>query len=109
MKTATPTSNLDRSTANPMVSLLQSQPKALFLGELRTLPAPLEPERARLSLLGDQLYIPLSGRSRLVGWLSLSVRHSGLPYTNREISFLESLALPGGPGGARPAPRLWPT
>ncbi len=89
-----PTSDLYFSPTNSLVKLIESKPKALFLGELRTLPAPLEAERARLAMLGDQLYVPLIGRTRLAGWLSLGVRRSGQPYTNREISFLESLANP---------------
>lgn len=89
-----PTSDLYFSPTNSLIQTLQSKSNALYLGELRTLPTLLEAERARLSMLGDQLYIPLTGRTRLAGWLSLSVRRSGQPYTNREISFLESLSNP---------------
>ncbi len=89
-----PTSDLYFSPTNSLVKTLEGRRGALFLADLHTLPPTLEEERARLSLIGDQLYLPLAGRSHLAGWLSLSVRRSGLPYTTREVSFLESLANP---------------
>lgn len=48
-------------------------------------------ERGRLAILGAQLFIPLPGRERLIGWLALGERLSGEPYASHDIAFLESL------------------
>lgn len=48
-------------------------------------------ERGRLAILGAQLFIPLPGRDRLIGWLALGERLSGEPYASHDIAFLESL------------------
>ena len=43
----------------------------------------LQPEQARLSLLGAVVFVPMPGANQLIGWLALGPRRSGEPYTNR--------------------------
>ncbi|MCI0521328.1 MAG: GAF domain-containing protein [Chloroflexi bacterium] len=76
---------------SPMVRALMQRRSSIFLGGSDTLPAALLGERARIALLGAQLFVPLLGQQRLVGWIGLGPRLSGEPYTNQNLTFLESL------------------
>jgi signal transduction histidine kinase/putative methionine-R-sulfoxide reductase with GAF domain len=55
------------------------------------LPTLLQQDRARLALLGVQLFVPLPAQHQLAGWLALGPRNSGEPYASRDLGFLESL------------------
>lgn len=97
--TATPdpsgnlTSDLRFNETSPFVRLLTGRGSTpVFLRMEDTFPAPLMSERARLTLLDAQLFIPLPGRAKLNGWLALGARLSGEPYTSLELNFLESIA-----------------
>ena len=70
-----------------------SEPRAtpLRLDVRDRLPAALEPDRARLALLGARVFAPLPGRQRLAGWLALGPRLSGEPYTPAQIAYLAAL------------------
>ncbi|MEJ2706263.1 MAG: GAF domain-containing protein [Anaerolineales bacterium] len=85
------TSDLQFSSKSALVSLLSSRRGSLFLADPVTLPEALSGERARLSLLGSQLFLALPGRKRLTGWLALGARLSGEAYSRREIDYLETL------------------
>jgi signal transduction histidine kinase/putative methionine-R-sulfoxide reductase with GAF domain len=74
-----------------LVQALTQRRSAMFLGGSDTLPTLLQTERARLALLGVQLFVPLPGQLRLVGWTGLSTRLSGDPYTNNDLRYLEAL------------------
>jgi signal transduction histidine kinase len=87
-----PTSDLIFTIESGLSQMLASQRSAIYLGDMQTLPTLLYEERARLGLLGSHLYIPLPGRQRLIGWLGLGPHRSGLPYTHREIGFLETIS-----------------
>jgi signal transduction histidine kinase len=54
-------------------------------------PLGLEPEKARLMLLGASLFVAMPGKDRLVGWLALGDRLSGESYSTADLTFLESL------------------
>ena len=69
-----------------------SQRRAPLLIDEQSLPDQLRPERSRLSLLGARLFIPLTGRSSLLGWMALGVRRSGQPYSTPDMALLEHLA-----------------
>lgn len=85
------TSDLRFTPASALVNVLSRQRLPLVLPELQNLPESLQSERARLSLLGALVFVPLPGRERLSGWIGLGPRLSGEPYTTQELSFLESL------------------
>lgn len=78
--------------SSPLVRMLSSQRESLFLADINALPDALQPEQARIMLLSASLFIPLLGRSQLIGWVALGNRRSGEPYTNRDLAFLESLS-----------------
>jgi signal transduction histidine kinase len=82
-----------RFTADSSISQVLAHRKAsLFLKGGHSLPPTLIAERARLALLGANLFVPLLGQQRLVGWMALGPRRSGEPYTTNDVAFLESLA-----------------
>ena len=84
-------SDLHFSTDGPLVKVLANQRKGLFLPDEVTLPTELHVEKARLALLGAQLFVPLPGRQQLTGWIALGQRKSGKLYNPRAIEFLEAL------------------
>jgi GAF domain-containing protein len=86
-----PTSDLRFPTSSGLIRMLECQQTALFIGESSQMPSAMQPERARILLLGAQLFVPLPGRQRLAGWVALGERSSGESYSARELSFIESL------------------
>jgi signal transduction histidine kinase/putative methionine-R-sulfoxide reductase with GAF domain len=84
-----PTSDLTFAPDHPLVAALSRARKAFSI-EGNNLPAALQSEKARLALLGAQLFIPLPGAERLTGWLALGAPPAG-QFSGREISFLELL------------------
>jgi signal transduction histidine kinase len=65
-------------------------PRYLQLG--RPLPELLQPDQARLETIGATLYVPLAGRDQINGWLALSHKQSGVPFTTEDITYLSALA-----------------
>lgn len=86
------TSDLRFAEDSSLSQVLARRKASLFLSEGQSLPASLLAERARLVMLGANLFIPLPGQQRLVGWMALGPRRSGEPYTSNGVAFLESLA-----------------
>ncbi len=87
-----PTSDLRFAANSSLVQVLSNRRSALLFGGARSLPATLQSEKARLGLLGAQVFIPLPGRKKsLAGWIGLGARKSGDPYGYRDLSFLETL------------------
>ncbi|MBN2548385.1 MAG: GAF domain-containing protein [Anaerolineales bacterium] len=85
------TSDLRFPTTSALVQTLAGQRESLFLTDVDSLPAALQSEKARLALLGAQLFVPLPGKTQLIGWLALGERRSGDPYSNRDLEFLEAI------------------
>ncbi len=82
-----------RFSANSALALALSQEaNPIFLGDSERLPAHLVPDRARLAILGAQLFVALPGQHQLTGWLALGPRKSGEPYTRRDLAFIVSLS-----------------
>ena len=86
------TSDLRFAADSSLAQILAHRKASLFLSEGQSLPVALLAERARLAMLGANLFIPLPGQQRLVGWMALGPRRSGDPYTSNDVAFLESLA-----------------
>ena len=84
------TSDIRFTVNSPLPEALMSEQLPVFINKDR-LPDAIKAERGRLALLGAQLFIPIPGRERLVGWLALGERLSGESYANHDISFLEAL------------------
>ncbi len=81
-----------RFAANsPLPATMSRERLPLFMDQDRRLNT-LFAERGRLFLLGAQLFVPMPGRERLVGWLALGDRMSGESYAQHDISFLEAIS-----------------
>ncbi|MEA4910139.1 MAG: GAF domain-containing protein [Anaerolineaceae bacterium] len=87
-----PTSDLRFPTFSALVQVLDHRRSPLFLSEYERLPLELQPDNARISLLAAQLYLPLSGRQRLAGWVAMGPKASGEPYAASEVNFLDALS-----------------
>lgn len=86
-----PTSDIRFAASNPLVQYMYRQQQPLY-SEGSTVPEVIQTERARLALLGAELYIPIVGKERLNGWLAIGPALSGRPYTSQQLQFLENLA-----------------
>ncbi len=87
-----PTTDIRFPRNSGLVHLLSSKRTTLFLEGDEALPQELRQERARLALLGAQLFLALSGQERLSGWLALGPRVSGGRFTSQDMEFLAGLA-----------------
>ncbi|MDW8278761.1 MAG: GAF domain-containing protein [Anaerolineales bacterium] len=94
--TATPdetgqlTSDIQFDTNSPLPRVMRREMMPVFVDETH-IPETLLSERGRVALLDAQLFIPLPGRDRLIGWLALGERLSGESYAAHDIAFLEAL------------------
>ncbi|MBE0695435.1 MAG: GAF domain-containing protein, partial [Anaerolineaceae bacterium] len=86
-----PTSDLRFPMISGLAIFLSEQRNPLLLSDQDTMPVILEPDRARLALLGAQAFVPLPGRQRLSGWLALGPRLSGESYSSLQLGFVEGL------------------
>lgn len=86
-----PTSDIRFTLESPLVKMLAREKTPLFLIN-EDFPAGLEPERPRLALLGAQLFVPLPGSERLLGWIALGPRRSGETWKAQELAFLDRLS-----------------
>jgi len=90
--TGRPTTDLRFVSNSPLVTTLSQRRNSIFLGESFTVPSVLQTEKARLALLGTQLFVPLPGKRYLIGWIALGARRSGEPYVEQDLHFLEALS-----------------
>ncbi len=74
-----------------LVQELIRRRSSIFLSSTDTLPAIFQSERAHLALLGAEVFVPLIGDSRLIGWLALGPIRAGEGYTKDDLQYLESL------------------
>jgi signal transduction histidine kinase len=81
-----------RFSPNGALTQALYEPNPIFLGDAERLPAQLLPDRARLALLGTQLFVALPGTQHLTGWLALGPRQTGEPYSRRDLAFIVSLS-----------------
>jgi signal transduction histidine kinase len=88
--TGRPTSDINFGRNSALVTKLKNEHFPLFF-DLAHLNSELEPERTRLTLLGANLYVPLPGKDRLVGWVALGERLSGQSYTSADLAYIESI------------------
>lgn len=85
-----PTTDVRFSVNGALVQALH-EPNPIFLGDSDRLPNNLLSDRARLALLGAQLFVAMPGTQHLTGWLAMGPRQTGEPYTRRDLSFAVSL------------------
>ncbi|MEJ2758977.1 MAG: hypothetical protein P8046_10900, partial [Anaerolineales bacterium] len=87
-----PTTDIRFPQNSGLVHRLSHQRTTYYLDAREPLPTELEHERARLALLGAQLFLALPGQERLSGWLALGPRASGERYTAQDMEFLSRVA-----------------
>ncbi len=80
-----------RFSVNGALAQALYEPNPIFLGDAERLPANLYADRARLALLGAQLFVAMPGTHHLTGWLAMGPRITGEPYSRRDLSFTVSL------------------
>ncbi len=76
----------------PIARWLKAEAGPRYIQLERALPEILRPDLPRLEAIGAVLYVPLMGRAQLSGWLALSHKLSGQPYSTEDLSFLSALA-----------------
>ncbi len=91
-----PSTDIRFALTSPLAAHLGAPGAALYIGSGQPLPPELDPEKARLALLGAALFIPLPGQQRLGGWLALGARASGEAYTGPDVSYLRALGEKAG-------------
>lgn len=86
------TSELSFSPASPLVQTLRERAAPFTLPDGEDLPQALAGEQTRLALLAAQVFAPLAGRERLVGWAALSGAPLRLERGAEEQAYLKSLS-----------------
>jgi signal transduction histidine kinase/putative methionine-R-sulfoxide reductase with GAF domain len=86
-----PSSDVRFTKNSETVQVLSKRRGSLILTDVSDLPPLLQAERARLVLLSAFVFVPLPGRTQLIGWLALGERLSGAPYSDQDLRFLEAL------------------
>lgn len=81
-----------RFSVNGALAQALREPNPVFLGDSERIPNHLLSDRARLALLGAQLFVAMPGTQHLTGWLAMGPRQTGEPYTRRDLSFAVSLS-----------------
>ncbi len=87
-----PTTDLRYAADGPLASYLATERNALLLSPDQPLPQRLLRDRARLAVQGSAVFVPLSGKSSLTGWLAVGPKLSGEPFRTDDLRFVESLA-----------------
>ena len=85
------TTDIRFSNNSALTQALSGDEEHIFIGDINQLPPQLISDRARLALLGAQLFVTLLGRNHISGWLALGPRKSGEPYSRQDLAFIESL------------------
>jgi signal transduction histidine kinase len=88
-----PTTDVRFPVNSALPQVLAGEETFVFVRSNDELPASLESDRSRLALLGAQLFVPLPGRDQsIIGFMALSSRKTGEPYTVRDMSLLEAFS-----------------
>lgn len=86
------TSDLEFTNNSALVNLLNQENVPQYFPGFQQIPDSLSSEINKLKLLDAQLYVPIRGRKRLLGFLALSRKTSMDPYSSQEIEYVEALA-----------------
>ncbi len=86
-----PTTDIRFTSLSGVAQMLKRRQTSIFINETEAFPGELRADKARLALLGAQLFIALPGQQRLAGWLALGPRRSGEAYTNQDLTYLTAL------------------
>jgi signal transduction histidine kinase len=87
-----PTTDIQFSLNSPLPQLLSREDSFIYLQRDQGLTPILQPEKARIALLGAELFVPMAGRiDQVIGFIALAPRHSGESYKNLDLNYLSSL------------------
>jgi signal transduction histidine kinase len=87
-----PTTDLRFPAASALVQQLANESHTLVVDNLGKLPEALISDQSRLALLGANLFVPLKGQNKLIGWVALGPHRTGEPFSRRAQTYLEALA-----------------
>jgi signal transduction histidine kinase len=88
-----PTTELRFAVDGSLSKYLLENETFLLLDNKQKLPGLLREEKARLALLGAEIFTPLVGRGKqLLGFIALTPRESELPYSNQDLNFISTLS-----------------
>ena len=79
-------------TKSPIISILQSERVAIDLSINHAWPDELQAYRQDIEALNAAVIVPINGQDGLLGWLSMSPKHSGQRYRQAELNFLIGMA-----------------
>ena len=74
-----------------LVKDLSRESKVKYLKEIESIPTLLKTELAQIKLLGAKLFVPIHGQRNLLGWVAMSYRLDGEPYSSNEIRYLSAI------------------
>jgi len=86
------TTDLRFPTDSGLVDTLKKKKSSIYLSEGQTFPISLHSDKARISLLGTQLYVAMPGLEGLVGWIALGPKQSGERYFKQDLNYLNELS-----------------
>lgn len=85
-------SDIQFGVNSPLPQLLSRDNTSIYLPEAGNWIPALEAEKARVRLLGAQLFVPLPGRAgQVIGFLALTQQTTGEPYTNLDLNLLDAI------------------
>lgn len=88
-----PTTELRFAADSGLSQYLLENETFLLINNKQKLPGLLREEKARLALLGAEIFTPMIGRGKqLLGFIALTPRESELPYSNQDLNFISSLS-----------------
>jgi K+-sensing histidine kinase KdpD len=88
---ASPTTDMRFAAKNPVAITLVRRQEPLLLTNAQSYPQTLKSEQARLTILDVCLLAPLLHQNKLLGWVALGPRSTGLTYSSDDINFLKSI------------------
>jgi len=86
-----PTTDLRFPPDSDIVATLSDRRAGIMLDNEGPNPLTKSPHSARVALLNAQLFIPMPGQDKLVGWLALGRKRSGESYSRGELAYLAAL------------------
>jgi signal transduction histidine kinase/putative methionine-R-sulfoxide reductase with GAF domain len=88
---AAKTSDLRFHPTSALVQMLTSQNSRLVISGDQPYPDELRTDKTRLQILDLNVFAPLTGRQRLLGWVGIAARSYEDAYTTREFAYLTAL------------------
>lgn len=82
------TSEIIFNSNSALVKTLSKKKTPLFIDTQLNTAESINSDRSKIALMGSSTFIPLHGRTQLVGWIALGNQHDGFPYKRKELDIL---------------------